>query len=297
MSGAEAPQRRRRGWVLPALLSLLAFAGNSILCRLALVEGAIDAQSFTVVRLLGGGLCLWLLLGLRSAVTRTAAPGPAGSRWGALALFAYAYLFSCAYLQLDAGTGALILFAAVQFSMFLYGGLSGEPLQWRVLCGMLLAFVGLLILLLPGSDTPPLGSAVLMMAAGIAWGAYSLLGKGSRDPLADTAGNFLRSFPLLPLPLLGALLHDDLRLSAAGMLYALASGVLASGIGYALWYQVMRQISAPQASTLQLGVPLLAALAAVPLLGEPLGWRLLLVAALVLGGIALALHPAAVSQR
>ncbi|MCL7461536.1 DMT family transporter [Pseudomonas sp. NW5] len=282
---------------LAVSLSLLAFAGNSLLCRLALMQGAMDAHSFTVLRLLSGAVLLWLLVQRRSAASGVPAPRLGGSGWGALALFSYAYLFSVAYLQLEAGAGALLLFAAVQVSMFVGGWLRGEPLHRRVLGGMLLAFAGLLALLLPGSETPPLGSALLMLASGVAWGLYSLLGKRSRDPLQDTAGNFVRSVPLLLLPLLVVVLTGELRLTLLGTVYALASGLLASGAGYALWYWVLRQIGAQQAATVQLAVPLIAALAAVPLLGEPLGWRLLLAAALIVGGISLALRPATAPRR
>lgn len=285
------------GRLLPALLSLLAFAANSILCRLALMQGAIDPESFTVLRLLGGGLFLLLLVNWPRPAPAAACQRIGGSWRGALALFVYAYLFSIAYLQLGAGAGALILFAAVQVTMFLYGCYRGERLHLRVLGGMLLAFAGLLVLLLPAADAPPLASALWMIAAGIAWGAYSLIGKGSSRPLADTAGNFLRSFPLLLLPLLSAGLSAGLHLTSVGVLYALASGVLASGAGYALWYRVVRQISAQQAATLQLGVPVIAALAGVVLLGEPISLRLALVAGVVLGGIALALLPGTGERR
>ena len=176
--------------------------------------------------------------------------------------------------------------------MFAFGMWRGEPLQRKVLLGMLIAFAGLLALLLPGTDAPPLASALVMLTAGIAWGAYSLLGKGSADPLAATAGNFLRSLPLVLVAVVAmALSGASLHWSGEGVLYALGSGVLASGAGYSLWYSVVKCISSQQAATMQLSVPVLAALGGVLLLGEPLTWRLGLTSLVVLGGVALALLP------
>ncbi|WP_110994416.1 DMT family transporter [Pseudomonas sichuanensis] len=278
----------RRSLVLPIALSLLAFAANSLFCRLALRDGAIDANAFTAIRLGSGALLLAALLGLGQRRRR-----PGGSWAGSLALLAYAWLFSIAYLQLGAGVGALILFGAVQLSMFAFALLRGEALQRRVLAGMLLAFAGLIALLLPGADAPPLASAVMMLLSGVAWGVYSLLGKGSADALADTAGNFLRCLPLLALAAIALLLGwQPATLSREGVWYALGSGVLASGAGYSLWYGVVRYMSAQQAATLQLSVPVIAALGGVLLLGEPLSWRLSLASLVVLGGVALALLPA-----
>lgn len=275
-----------RSLLLPTALSLLAFAANSLFCRLALREGAIDANSFTAIRLGSGALFLAGLLYLKRSPRR-----PRGSWAGSLALLAYAWLFSIAYLQLGAGVGALILFGAVQVSMFAYGLLRGERLQRRVLAGMFIAFAGLLALLLPGADAPPLASALLMLLSGVAWGAYSLLGKGSADALADTAGNFLRCVPWLLVLVAALALVGRLAVSVEGVLYALGSGVLASGAGYSLWYGVVKHLSAQQAATLQLSVPVIAALGGVLLLGEPLSWRLGGISMVVLGGVALALLP------
>nr|WP_314872777.1 DMT family transporter [uncultured Pseudomonas sp.] len=276
-----------RSLLLPILLSLLAFAANSVFCRLALRDGAIDATAFTAIRLGSGAVVLAALVYCTRRPCR-----PAGSWAAGLALFAYAWLFSLAYLQLGAGTGALILFGAVQVSMFGIGLCRGEPLQRKVLLGMLIAFAGLLALLLPGIDAPPLASALVMLGAGVAWGVYSLLGKGSADPLAATAGNFLRSLPLVLVAVVAiALSGASLRWSGAGVLYALGSGVLASGAGYSLWYSVVKHISSQQAATMQLSVPVLAALGGVLLLGEPLTWRLGLSSLVVLGGVAMALLP------
>jgi len=275
-----------RSWLWPALFSLVAFAANSIFCRLALRDGAIDAESFTVVRLASGAVFLLLLIRLRK-------PGMAlGGSWkGGLALYLYAYLFSVAYLQLGAGVGALVLFGAVQITMFAFAWLRGERLSARTLLGMLIAFAGLVLLLLPGAEAPPLLSALVMAASGVAWGVYSLLGRGSPNPLADTAGNFVRSLPLLLVLGIVMLALARTHVSPAGLLYALASGALASGAGYALWYGVVKQLSAQQAATMQLSVPVIAALGGVVLIGEPMSLRLLLASLVVLGGVALALLP------
>lgn len=271
-------------WIGPALFALLAFAANSIFCRLALVHGDIDAHSFTAVRLLSGAVFLFCLVRLRQ-------PGKTlGGCWkGGLALFLYAWLFSIAYVELGAGVGALILFGAVQITMFAWSWLKGDRVQARVLAGMLIAFAGLIALLLPGANAPAPLSALFMVVAGIAWGAYSLIGKGSANPLGDTAGNFLRSLPLLVIPALALLPSGQLAVSGHGLLYALASGVLASGAGYAVWYGVLKQISAQQAATMQLSVPVIAALGGVMVLGEPLSLRLAVISAVVLGGVGMAL--------
>ena len=271
----------RRTLLLTAL-AMLAFAGNSLLCRLALRETAIDAASFTAVRLLAGACTLWLLLQLRQ--NRQA---PAGSWAGAVALFTYAAAFSFAYLQLDTGAGALLLFGAVQLSMLLWGLLRGERLGLCASLGTALATAGLLALLLPGASAPPLQAALLMLLAGVAWGAYSLLGRGQGNPLAVTAGNFLRATPLALLLALAVL--PQLNWDGPGLFYALLSGALTSGVGYAIWYSALPGLHASQAATVQLSVPILAALGGSLLLSEALTLRLLLSAVAVLGGIALVL--------
>lgn len=261
-------------------LALLAFAANSLLCRIALREAHIDAASFTALRLASGALALWLILRLRGSAVR----GTGGDWPSALALFAYAAGFSWAYLQLSAASGALLLFGAVQASMILWGLWRGERLGLGQLCGLLLAGTGLALLLLPGASAPAPLPALAMLLAGVAWGVYSLRGRGATDATADTAGNFLRCLPLaLLLALLGL---PWAHLEAAGVGYALLSGALASGAGYALWYAVLPALRASQAASVQLGVPLLTALLGVPLLGEPFELRLLLAAALLLGGVA-----------
>lgn len=268
--------------LLLTALAMLAFAGNSLLCRLALRETEIDAASFTSLRLLAGALTLWLLLRLRSTNT------PSGGNWpAAAALFVYAAAFSFAYINLDAGAGALILFGAVQLSMLAWGLYRGERLNLKGSIGLLVAFAGLLILLLPGASKPPTAAALLMLVAGIAWGIYSLLGRGVNDPLAATAGNFMRTVPLTLL--LSALLIGQVRWDSAGVFYALLSGALTSGVGYAIWYSALRGLQAFQAACVQLSVPIIAALAGSLLLDEALSLRLLLSATAVLGGIALVL--------
>jgi drug/metabolite transporter (DMT)-like permease len=262
-------------------LAMLAFAANSLLCRIALRDGHIDAASFTALRLLGGALALWLIVRLRPGAGRAPL---GGSNVSALALFVYAAGFSWAYLQLSAATGALLLFGAVQASMILWGRWRGERLAWGQACGLLLASTGLAVLLLPGASAPAAWPAVLMLLAGVAWGVYSLRGRGAGDATAHTAGNFVRSLPLALLLVLVAL--PGVQLDGAGVFYALLSGALASGVGYALWYAVLPALRATQAATVQLSVPLLTAVLGVLLLGEPFSLRLLLASALLLGGVA-----------
>ena len=207
----------------------------------------------------------------------------------AAALFVYAAAFSYAYVQLDAGTGALLLFGAVQVTLLLAGLLRGERLGGQALLGFLLALGGLLFLLLPGASAPPLGGALLMLLSGLAWGLYTLLGRGGGEPLAVSAGNFLRALAFAALLLLA--FHGQLRLDGAGLAYALLSGALASGLGYAVWYSALPGLTAIQGASVQLSVPVLAALCGALLLGEPLAPRLPPATLAVLGGIALILAP------
>ncbi|WP_421681708.1 DMT family transporter [Stutzerimonas urumqiensis] len=268
--------------LLLTTLAMFAFAGNSLLCRLALRDTAIDPASFTTVRLIAGAVTLWLLLRMRRG------DRPAGGDWfGAAALFVYAAAFSFAYVGLAAGTGALLLFGAVQLSMIAWGLLRGERLwRWQIV-GLLLALAGLLILLLPGARSPSLGSALLMLLAGIAWGAYSLRGRGVPDSLAATAGNFLRAVPMAVV--LAVLMLSRQQWDGAGLLYAVLSGAVTSGIGYAIWYSALPGLAAMQAASVQLSVPLLTAVLGALLLAEPLTPRLLLASVAILGGIALVL--------
>jgi drug/metabolite transporter (DMT)-like permease len=263
-------------------LAMCAFAGNSLLCRLALAGTQIDAGTFTTIRIVSGAVVLWLIVMLRSRQPDSAR---AGSWFSALALFAYAAGFSLAYLRLSAGTGALLLFGAVQATMIGYGLWAGERLRTRQWLGFAAALGGLVGLLLPGLTAPPLHSAALMLGAGVAWGVYSLRGKGAGDPLASTAGNFLRAVPFalaLSLALLSFAAVD-----LAGALYAVASGALTSGVGYAIWYTALKGLKATSAATVQLSVPVITAVGGVILLGEQITLRLLIASAAILGGIAL----------
>lgn len=272
----------RSGWRLAALvaLALLAFAGNSLLARLALREGGMDAASFTGLRLASGALVLWAL----AAGWRRGQAGR-GSWGSALALFVYAAAFSLAYVDLQAGAGALLLFGAVQVTMVGRGLWAGERLSAAQWLGLALALAGLAGLLLPGLSAPPLLPALLMLAAGVAWGVYSLRGHGAGDPVRVSAGNFLRTLPFAAA--FGLLMLAQARLDAAGVAYALASGALASGLGYALWYTALPSLRASTAASLQLAVPLLVALAGVAFLGEAPSLRLALAALAILGGVAL----------
>jgi drug/metabolite transporter (DMT)-like permease len=261
-------------------LTMLAFAGNSLLCRVALKHTSIDPASFTSIRLASGAVVLALIVRARSS-------GPAGSgTWlSALALFAYAAAFSFAYVGLPAGTGALLLFGAVQATMIGHGLAKGERLHSVQVTGLALAFAGLVLLVMPGLAAPPLHSALLMMTAGAAWGWHSLRGRGRGDPTIVTAGNFIRAVPLaLGLSLV---MHAHVALDATGVACAVLSGAVASGLGYSVWYAVLPALNATSAATVQLSVPVIAALGGIVLLGEPLTLRFVVASAATLGGIAL----------
>lgn len=259
---------------------MIAFAGNSVLCRLALRQAHIDAASFTLVRLVSGALCLWIIVQIGKGSS-----GRSGSWPSAFALFGYASLFSFAYLRLSAGTGALLLFGAVQATMIGWSLRKGERLRWAQIGGLLLALGGLVALVFPGLSAPPLAPALLMLGAGIAWGAYSLRGRGGTDPLRATAGNFVRTVPMTLLVSLFMLrtAHFDQR----GLFYAIGSGAVASGIGYAIWYTVLPALKSSAAATVQLSVPVLAAGGGILFLGESITLRFAAASAAVLGGIAL----------
>jgi drug/metabolite transporter (DMT)-like permease len=269
----------RRILVLTAL-AMVAFASNSILCRAALRETSIDAASFTSIRLVSGAATLWLI----ARAGRRARAG-AGNWISAAALWGYAAAFSFAYLELTAATGALLLFGAVQATMIGHGIWTGERLRGPQLVGLFLALGGLTGLFLPGLAAPPPLGAVLMTGAGVAWGIYSLRGRGAGDPMGITAGNFLRAVPMAAL--VSAFAASRSSLDRAGCLYAISSGALASGVGYAIWYTVLPSLKATQAATVQLSVPVLATLAGIVLLGEPVTLRFLLASACILGGIGL----------
>lgn len=266
--------------IVLTLLAMIAFAGNSLLCRAALRDTEIDAASFTTIRLLSGALVLWLLV-----LFRHGALAGSGNWWSAFALFAYAAGFSFAYISLPAATGALLLFGAVQATMIGHGIWSGERLRGAQLVGLMLAFAGLIGLLLPGLSAPPLYGSVMMLGAGVAWGVYSLRGKGAGDPTRVTAGNFLRAVPFAAA--LSLFMLNGATLDQAGVGYAVASGALASGIGYAIWYTALPALKATSAATVQLSVPVIAALGGVAFLGEPVTVRLVLASVAILGGVAL----------
>jgi drug/metabolite transporter (DMT)-like permease len=266
--------------LLLTLLAMIAFAGNSLLCRLALKSTPIDAASFTAIRIVSGALVLWLIVRLRGG-----ARGIAGSWPSALALFAYAAGFSFAYLVLPAATGALLLFGAVQATMIGYALWSGERLGTRRSLGLLCAFSGLTGLMLPGVTSPPLAASVLMLGAGCAWGVYSLRGKGVTDPTAATMGNFVRAIPFAVV--LSAAAWSRMSLDRDGACYAVASGALTSGIGYSIWYTALRGLKATSAAVVQLSVPVFAALGGISFLGESVSLRLAVATVAILGGIAL----------
>lgn len=261
-------------------LAMIAFACNSLLCRIALKDTGIDAATFTTVRLISGALTLGVIVRMRHGLQAGDGNWPS-----AVALFVYAAAFSFAYLSLPASTGALLLFGAVQATMIGYGLWAGERLQKLQLVGLLLALGGLAGLLSPGLSAPPLSGALLMLSAGVAWGIYSLRGRGAGDPTKVTAGNFLRAAPLAAALSLAAL--ADATLDAAGLTCAVASGALASGVGYVVWYAALPALKATSAATVQLSVPVIAAMGGVVFLGESLTPRLVSAAAAILGGIAL----------
>ena len=266
---------------LASIFVLLAFAANSILCRMALRETTIDPASFTSVRLLAGAATMW-------ALVRLSRRGHSlGGDWrSAGALLLYAVAFSFAYVSVTAGTGALLLFGAVQLIMICAGVFAGERIDWGIALGWMVAVAGLVLLVLPGVSAPPASKAVMMLCAGIAWGIYSLRGRRSSDPLRDTAGNFARAAP--GALLVTALLWPHASLDKTGVLLAALSGSIASGLGYAAWYRILPRLSAIAAANMQLSVPVIAALAGVVLFGEAVTLRLAASSVLVLGGIALA---------
>lgn len=266
--------------LLLTAVTMLAFAANSVLCRLALSHTAIDPAGFTLVRIASGAAVLWLLANIFGG-----RKGVGGSWKGAAALVIYAVAFSLAYVSLPAGTGALLLFGAVQATMIATGLAKGERLSLGQWAGLAVALGGLVTLVAPGVSAPPPLGAALMALSGVAWGVYSLLGRGIADPVPATAGNFLRAVPLalIPVAVLAGQFHPD----PTGILYAVLSGSLASGCGYILWYSVLPKLSAAQGASVQLSVPVIAALAGTALLGEALSFRLGIASIAVLGGIAL----------
>jgi drug/metabolite transporter (DMT)-like permease len=263
--------------------ALCAFAGNSLLTRLALGRMTIDAATFATVRLAAGA-------GMLLLVTRVRRGRPfriSGSWLSATALFLYALPFSYAYVSLTAGTGALILTGSVQATMMLAALTKGERphlLQWL---GLGVALAGLVYLVLPGLAAPSLLGSISMALAGVAWGLYSLLGRGTPSPLDQTTGNFVRALPLVVI--VGMLARSHVHVEPTGILLGLACGAVTSGLGYVFWYAAVQGLTATRAAMIQLPVPILAGAGGVILLGEAISRRLLLSALVVLGGIALSL--------
>lgn len=271
---------------------MIAFAGNSLLCRTALGHTSIDAASFTFFRIFSGAVVLGVIMRLRGA------PRDQKGDWlSGLALFVYAAAFSFAYRNLAAGTGALILFGAVQATMILWGLHKGERLQTQQLIGLAVAAGGLVLLLRPGLAAPPPAGSILMLGAGVAWGVYSLRGKRAKEPVGATTGNFFRAVPLalatsvIFLPLM--------HLDSLGIAYAVLSGAITSGLGYVIWYGVLPELRATSAATVQLSVPVLTAVGGIMFLGEPITVRFLVAATAILGGVATVFlsAPAASSKR
>jgi drug/metabolite transporter (DMT)-like permease len=263
--------------VVLVALTMNAIAGNALLCRLARRNSPIDAASFTVIRLVSGAIALWLIVRLRDAARTASGTHVDASNWlSALVLFAYAIAFSFAYVSLSAGTGALLLFGAVQATMIGWGLYRGERFLPGQVVGLLLAFAGLVGLMLPGISAPSPQGSVLMLGAGVAWGVYSLRGRGAGDATRTTAGNFLRSVPFAAALAVAALPWSSL--DHAGIGYAIASGALTSGVGYAIWYTALKGLKATHAATVQLSVPVIAALGGVLFLHEHVTLRLLVAA-------------------
>jgi len=265
---------------LLSVFALLAFAANSVLCRLALADGLMDAASFTIIRLFSGAMALLVLMLYRH---RSKQRHSKGSWLGAMFLFVYAIAFSFAYISLNTGTGALILFTVVQLSMISYGLATGNkprPIEWL---GISTAFAGFVIFVWPSLSTPSAFGLILMAIAGIAWAAYTLNGRGSADPIGDTAYNFLKTLPLLAIALLLSL--PTTQISSSGVVLAILSGVVASGLGYTLWYQALKGLSISQAAVIQLLVPIIAALGGIVFASETISLNFIVASVLILGGI------------
>jgi drug/metabolite transporter (DMT)-like permease len=264
-------------------VAMLAFAANSLLCRLALQRASIDPASFAMIRLVSGAITLALIASWRPP---PAVPGKP-DWFSAVMLFVYVAFFSFAYVTLPAGTGALILFGAVQLTMFSAGLRAGERFGASGWIGLALAVAGLIFLVLPGVAAPSAVGTVLMAIAGVAWGVYSLRGRRAGDPLSATAGNFARAVPLALA--LGVLFLASAKVSLAGLALAIASGAVTSGIGYVVWYAALARLPAMRAAAVQLSVPLIAALGGVAFLSEAFSPRLAVASAAILGGIAIVL--------
>lgn len=268
--------------ILLTCLTMIAFAANSVLNRMAVDSGTIDPSSFAMIRVLAGAVALCMILTVRGGGLPL---WDRGRLIGAPSLAAYMIGFSLAYVTLDAGLGALILFGTVQVTMFGWSALRGSSPTLRQLAGAGIAFAGLVLALWPkDSGGGDLTGAILMVIAGLGWAAYTLAGKGARDPLAATAANFVWTLPILAVLLLGPMLH----VAPSGIALAILSGAVTSGLGYALWYSILPQLAGQTAAVVQLSVPIIAIVGGAALLGEALSLGLALAAALVIGGIAVA---------
>jgi drug/metabolite transporter (DMT)-like permease len=282
---------------------MIAFASNSLLCRAALKQTSVDAATFTFVRIFCGAGALWFIMqiwqGMNVPSPQSSPKGRGGSfslrekvgmrsagNWiSALALFIYAAAFSFAYVDLSVGTGALLLFGAVQATMILWGLHKGERLDAVQIVGFVVALTGLVVLVFPGLSAPPLIGSILMLGAGVAWGIYSLRGKGEKNPASVTAGNFVRAVPFAAA--VSIIFIPWAHVDLAGVSYAIISGAITSGLGYVIWYSALPGLKAASAATVQLSVPVLTATGGILLLGEPLTLRYLLASIAILGGIAL----------
>ncbi len=269
--------------VVLTLLALVAFASNSLLTRLALGSREVDAATFTLLRLLAGAVVLVALVAVKA---RSVAPLRGGGLLGPMSLFVYAAPFSFAYLRIGAAVGALVLFGVVQLTMLAYGVARGERPSSGAWAGLSLAVAGFALLTVPAASRPDPFGVLLMALAGVAWGAYTLAGRSRPDPLASNARSFLYA---TPLALVVLLLHGSGTTSTRGLVLALVSGGVTSGLGYAVWYRALPKLSVMQAAVAQLSVPVIAALGAAAFLGERLGLRFMLASSAVLGGVALVL--------
>jgi drug/metabolite transporter (DMT)-like permease len=266
--------------IICTCLALLTFAANSILCRIALEGEMIDAASFTVIRLLSAVVVLVFVVNMKSNNNREVSKG---SWFASLMLIIYAITFSFAYISLDTGTGALVLFAVVQFTMILTAIVTGKKLHYCEWLGLGIAFAGFIYLLLPSLTTPSLSGFILMMVAGIAWAFYTLCGRGSANPISDTAYNFFRTVPIVLILLIFTI--KNAHLTEQGIIFAILSGTLASAIGYLVWYIALNALSVTQAAVIQLLVPVIAAAGGVFFTNEIISIRLLVASTMVLSGI------------
>ena len=280
---------------LYTIIALIAFAANSLFCRMALAEGYIDAWSFTIIRLLGGAVCLMLIMTVHARrltrqsmvnenLDKRAILKDKGSWLSSISLVIYALCFSLAYVELDTGTGALILFAAVQLTMIGWGIFKKEQLSAFQWAAFVVAVVGFIYLMLPSAAVPSLSGAAIMAISGVAWGVYSIRGQACISPLRATGFNFIRSLVAVPILFLVAISYLE-NISSEGILLAAVSGAITSGIGYSIWYMAMPLLKSTQAAVVQFCVPVMAAIAGVLFLSEQLTLRFVIASAIILGAV------------